>query len=132
MNLKTYIEFIKIKISQSPVINSFEIVDERMLMNRGYFRVRLILSNGDFVEIAESFQEENNQCFTLNYRYQWMDSNKQALRKRWDSVEHFLNLPNFPHHVHIESEFNVESSILRNTLEIITLIEQEIRNTLDS
>lgn len=131
MNLKTYIESIKTKISQSPIINNFEIVDQRILMNRGYFRTRLILSNGDFLEIAESFKEDNNQCFTLNYRYQWMDGNKQALRKRWDSVEHFPNLPNFPHHVHIDNEFNVESSVLRNTLEIITLIEQEIMNKLD-
>ena len=128
MNLQNYIDLIKYKLSTSLIIDSFRIVDERILFSRGYFRARLMLKNEDFLEIAESFTVIDNRLVTLSYRYQWMDGKKQQLKKRWDNVEHFPDLPNFPHHVHVGDELIVKSSELRNILQIITLIEQEIEN----
>lgn len=57
-----------------------------------------------------------------------MDGNKQQLKKRWDNVEHFPNLPNFPHHVHVGDELIVKASESRNILQLLVLIEQEIQN----
>jgi hypothetical protein len=129
MNFQTYINAVKSKLNNSLIIDSFKIVDERILFNRGYCRARLILNNDDFLEVAESFTLIDNRLITLSYRYQWMEGNKQKLKKRWDNVEHFPDLPNFPHHVHDGDEFNVKPSELRNILQIITLIEQEITNS---
>jgi hypothetical protein len=95
-------------------------------LNRGYFRARLILINQDFLEIAESFAIQNDQNITLDYRYQWMDSSKQILKKRRDSVKHFPSLPNFPHHLHVGSEANVEPSQSRNIVEFINFMESEL------
>lgn len=127
MDLHQYIASIKAKLNASSIISSIEIVDERVLFDRGYFRARLTLSNEDFLEIAESFTAQSDQVTTLDYRYQWMDSTKQTLRKRWDSVKHFSDLPNFPHHVHIGSESNVEPGQSRSILELIKHIENEFR-----
>ena len=55
-----------------------------------------------------------------------MDEQKEKLRKRWDNVQHFPNLPNFPHNVHIIAENNVEPSQSGNILELIELIEKEL------
>lgn len=126
MELQDYISRVKTKLDTSSVVNAVVIVDERILLNRGYFRARLTLKNGDFLEIAESFTIIDGQIFTLGYRYQWMDETKEKLRKRWDNVEHFPDLPNFPHHVHILKESNVEPSQSRNILELIDLIEKEL------
>lgn len=126
MELQQYINEVKAKLNDSSVISSIEIVDERFLLNRGYFRARLTLRNGDFLEIAESFTMQDKRCVTLDYRYQWMDETKQNLRKRWDSVRHFPDLPNFPHHFHIAEESNVEPNQSRSILELIDLIEQEL------
>ncbi|MBO0348611.1 hypothetical protein J0895_05735 [Phormidium pseudopriestleyi FRX01] len=126
MELEQYIVTIKNKISASPLITTSEVVDEKLLLNRGYFRVRLTLLNTDFVELTEAFTIKNNQLLTLDYRYQWMDSSKQVLRKRWDSVKHFPDLPNFPHHVHIGSETNVKPGQSRNILEFIDFMESEL------
>lgn len=126
MELEQYIIAIKKKLSASPLISEIEIVDEKVLLNRGYFRVRLTLINTDFLEVAEAFTIENNQLLTLDYRYQWMDSSKQVLRKRWDSVKHFPDLPNFPHHVHIGSEINVKPGQSRNILQFIDFMESEL------
>ena len=86
----------------------------------------MTLCNGDFLEIAESFTIQDECYMTLDYRYQWMDKTKQKLKKRWDSVRHFPNLPNFPHHVHLTEEFNVEPSQSRSILELIDLMKQEL------
>ncbi|MBD2184370.1 hypothetical protein H6S82_09815 [Planktothrix sp. FACHB-1355] len=126
MELQDYITAVKTKLARSLVIDSVVIVDERTLLNRGYFRARLTLINGDFLEIAESFTILEGRCLTLGYRYQWMDATKRLLRKRWDNVEHFPELPNFPHHVHIGEESNVYPSQSRNILELIDLMEAEI------
>ena len=126
MDLEQYIAAVKAKLAISPIVASIEIVDERTLLNRGYFRARLTLTNTDFLEIAESFALQNDQPTTLNYRYQWMDASKQILKKRWDSVKHFPNLPNFPHHIHVNSESNVEPGLSRNIMEFMDLIESEL------
>jgi hypothetical protein len=126
MDLEQYIAAVNAKLADSPIIVTVEIVDERILLNRGYFRARFTLTNSDFVEIAESFTLQNNQLITLDYRYQWMDVSKQVFRKRWDSVKHFPDLPNFPHHVHIGLESNVEPGLSRNILEFIGFMESEL------
>ncbi|MGI0491329.1 toxin-antitoxin system TumE family protein [Alkalinema pantanalense CENA528] len=126
MDLEQYITAVNAKLADSPITSAIEIVDERILLNRGYFRARLTLTNSDFLEVAESFTLQDSQLITLDYRYQWMDASKQVLRKRWDSVKHFPDLPNFPHHVHIGSESNVEAGLSRNILEFIGFMESEL------
>jgi hypothetical protein len=126
MDLDQYISDIKKKLNESLIVSSIEIVDERVLFDRGYFRATLTLINEDFLEIAESFTVRDEQLITLDYRYQWMDNTKQTLRKRWDSVKHFPDLPNFPHHVHVGAESNVEPGQSRSITEFIEHLENEL------
>jgi Family of unknown function (DUF6516) len=128
MDLEEYIAQVKARLNESAIVVYLEVVDARILLNRGYFRARLSLSNGDFLEVAESFALQDNRRVTLDYRYQWMDGAKQTLRKRWDSVKHFPDLPNFPHHVHVGDEANVEAGICLSILEFVDLMETEVRN----
>ncbi len=121
-----YITVIKAKFLASLAVSYVAIVKERSLLESGYFRARLTLRNGDFLEVVEFFTVIDNRCVTESYRYQWMDETPQTLRKRWDNVEHFPNLPNFPHHVHIGEESNVEPSSSMNILELIDLIEKHL------
>jgi hypothetical protein len=55
----------------------------------------------------------------------WMDESQQVLRKRWDNVEHFPGLPNFPHHVHVGAESQVEPGRSLSIIELVDAIEQE-------
>ena len=126
MEIQDYINTVKINLATSRIIIKIAIVEEKILLDRGYFRARLTLVNNDFLEIAESFTIIEGHFVTLGYRYQWMDEQKKILRKRWDNVPHFPNLSNFPHHVHIIEESNVEPSKSRNILELIELIEKEL------
>jgi hypothetical protein len=123
-----YITEIKAELNNNKLIIKIEIIKERAIPEQGYFRARLTLNNGDFLEVAEFFKVENEQCLTITYRYQWMNPSQTQLKKRWDNVEHFPNLPNFPHHVHVGDEFIVKPSESKNILQILTLIEEEIQN----
>lgn len=126
-----YINQIKLKLNTSKIIDEVEIIKEKAIQDQGYFRAKITLKNGDFLEVAEFFKVEKQECISVDYRYQWMDKNKQKLIKRWDNVKHFPSLANFPHHVHLGDEFTVKSSKLRNIIEIIGLIEKEIMKSED-
>ncbi|MEB3160047.1 MAG: DUF6516 family protein [Synechocystis sp.] len=132
MNVRQYITEIKAKLVASSAVTSFSIVEEQALEDRGYFRARIFLANGDFLEVAEYFILTDFQPKTERYRYQWMNGQQTQLIKRWDNVPHFPNLDNFPHHVHITREDNVEPSQSQNILQVLSFVEQEIiRNSED-
>jgi Family of unknown function (DUF6516) len=122
-----YFVAVRDKLDNRDWIAEVTVVDERVFRGKGYFRARLTLSNGDFLEIAESFAEGGQCLVTLDYRYQWMDASKQSLRKRWDSVKHFPDLENFPHHVHVLEESNVSPGQCRSILEFIDFMESELQ-----
>ena len=126
MIAEEYIAEIQVKLLSSAAIVSFEVVKTRVTVEGGYFRARLMLRNGDFLEIAEFFVVRSQVCRTETYRYQWMDQTQKQLRKRWDNVEHFPDLPNFPHHVHVLEEDNVLPSRSFSIIEIIEQVEREI------
>ena len=125
MEPRAYLAEIIAKLVASAIVADVTIVEEYALPDRGYFRARLSLSNRDFLEVAEYFIAESGQCITRRYRYQWMDEQQGVLKKRWDNVEHFPDLPNFPHHVHIGDEEHVEPGHSMSIIELITFIELE-------
>ena len=126
MKAQDYLDAIKLKLTTSPIIKEAHVVQERSLEDRGFFRARLRLVNDDFVEITEFFVIHQGQVQTVEYRYQWMDSDKQRLRKRWDNASHYPNLPNFPHHVHIGDEDRVESGQPMGSVALIDVLEHAI------
>lgn len=121
-----YVLQLKAKLVISPIVASFNLVEEKVWPDRGYIRVRMSLSNGDFLEAAEYFLLEDDKCVTRRYRYQWMDGERRELRKRWDNVEHYPDLPNFPHHVHVRKEENVEPGGRLSIIQLLDVLAGEI------
>lgn len=126
MEAYQYLASIKSRLISSHAIAAFTVIEELDLSDRGYFRARVTLSNNDFLEMAEYFTITDNAVITTRYRYQWMNFDRDSLRKRWDNVPHFPNLPNFPHHIHVESEDNVISGYVISIQELLDILEQEI------
>jgi hypothetical protein len=121
-----YVLQLKAKLAISPIVVSFNLVEEKVWPDRGYIRIRMSLSNGDFLETAEYFVLEDDECITRRYRYQWMDGERRELRKRWDNVEHYPGLPNFPYHVHVGKEGNVEPGEKLSTIQLLDVLASEI------
>ncbi len=126
MSPQDYLLEIKTKLIASPVVAAIEILEEYALSDQGYFRASLTLTNTDFLQVAEYFIIEQQKCVTKRYRYQWMDHSKELLRKRWDNAPHFPALSNFPHHVHVGIDSQVEPSQSLSILELIKIIEETL------
>ena len=125
-----YIADIKAGLIASELVRSFEMVEEWAQPDRGYVRVRMELTNGDFVEVAEYFVCSAKGCVTERYRYQWMDEKREQLRRRWDNVEHHPELRNFPHHVHL-ADGRVEPGECFGILSLLDRLANEISMTSD-
>jgi len=72
------------------------------------------------------FVLEGEECVTRRYRYQWMDGERRELRKRWDNVEHHPDLSNFPYHVHVAGEENVEPGERLSIVQLLDVLAGEI------
>ena len=129
MEPREYLTGITAKLVASAIVTSVTIVEEYTLPDRGYFRARLGLINHDFLEVAEYFVVEAGYCVTKRYRYQWMDALQTMLKKHRDNVEHFPDLPHFPHHVHVGEESRIEPGRSMSIVELLDVVEQEIRSS---
>ncbi|MCC7280580.1 MAG: hypothetical protein IT487_20010 [Chromatiaceae bacterium] len=125
-SVRRYLDEIKMRLVSSACIGRIDVIAERAIQDRGYFRARMVLTNGDFLEISEYFAVRKNEPETLEYRYQWMDSSRQRLIRRWDNARHFPELPNFPDHVHQGDEAQVIPGRSMGVLDLIDLIEREM------
>ena len=128
IDVRSYLDDVKIRLATSTAIAAIETVTARTTGDRGYFRARLSLANGDFLEISEYFVIRGHQAETLEYRYQWMDSTKQKLICRWDNARHFPELPQFPDHLHLGDEKQVMPGQKLSILDLIDLIEHRLGN----
>jgi len=126
-----YLRIVEAALIESPVVRSFSVIRRWVNADDGYIRVQATLVNGDFVEMAEYFVVETSRVLTVDYRHQWMDGDKKMLRRRWDNTPHYPNLPNFPYHVHVESESNVHPDRPRRILDILAELEQIILHNMN-
>jgi hypothetical protein len=98
MNPFEYIESVKERLSTDSIVLGFDISREFSNLNEAFIRVRANLINGDVLDFSELIEQETG-LEIISYRFQWLDKNKQSIR-RWDNAPHFPSLYNFPHHIH--------------------------------
>ena len=118
-----YVAHIKTRLVTSEQVFSFEMVEEWAQPDRGYIRIRMHLTNGDFLETAEYFVLSGETCLSERYRYQWMDRTQQRMYKRWDNVSHYPDLPSFPHHVHFH-DGRVEPGERLSTMDLLDRLSE--------
>ncbi|OFZ18290.1 MAG: hypothetical protein A2Z20_11630 [Bdellovibrionales bacterium RBG_16_40_8] len=123
---QSYLTEIKARCIASIAVASMEIVEEYHLPDRGYLRARLILTNDDFLEVAEYFVLKENRFVIEGIVISGWIKTQSVLRKWWDNVEHFPNLPNFPHHIHLGEASEVVAGMSLSIIELISIVEQEI------
>ena len=125
MDAPSYLDSIRLCLTTSDFVQDVEIVRETSVENQGFFRARLRLQNGDFLEVSEFFVVEHDQVVTKEYRHQWMDPTRQQLRRRWDNAPHYPGLAGYPDHVHVEAESRVEPGAPLSIVALIQLLETE-------
>lgn len=125
MTTAEYLETIKTLLLTNPLVNSFEIIRERVTSNDGYLRVKMVLVNAYLMEFAEYVQNREGAIHIVTYSYHCADF-EHNLVVRWDNTPHFPDLEGFPHHKHSGSPETVEPSLPMNIFKVIDEIEQLI------
>ncbi len=119
-----YLEAIKLRLIASPIIAEYRILKERATRTDGYLRLRATLTNGDFLEMVETFERGRSEIVVVDYRHQWMDATQSELRRRWDSTPHHPELPGFPHHVHTENENAVVAGEPMSIMAVLEILDR--------
>ena len=96
-----HFEEIEIRLIQSPVIVSYQIVRREIAPIDGKLRIKMALSDGGLAEFVEYITESGGNILLSKYSFHWQDASGK-LKRRWDNAPHHPELPNSPHHVHHE------------------------------
>ena len=129
MTTDEYLAAIHLALVESPIVASYEVVRQRVTSQSGHLRVRVDLTNSDFLEASEFFRLTPDGIEVADYRHQWMDGERTILRKRWDSTPHHPNLENAPHHCHDGSEETVVPGQPLSIQDVLAFISREIQAT---
>jgi hypothetical protein len=129
MTTDEYLAAIHLALAESPIVASYAVVRQRVTSQSGHLRVRIDLTNGDFLEAAEFFRLTPDGIEVADYRHQWMDGERTILRKRWDSTPHHPNLENAPYHCHDGSEETVVPGQPMSIQDVLAVISREIQAT---
>ena len=122
-----YLAAVETSLLVSEIIADYTLIIARANTDDGYLRIRATLNNGDFLEMAEYFLVLEDEIITEDYRYQWMNNTQTVLRRRWDNTPHHPELDGFPHHCHIVREDSVVPGEPLSILELLELLEAELR-----
>lgn len=125
-DISSYLADIELALVSSGIIAEYHIVRSWANTDDGYIRLRATLTNQDFLEAAEYFILQEDRIETVDYHFQWMDSARKTLRRRWDSTPHFPELENFPHHIHIGDDETVMPGSSISLIDLLNLLEDEI------
>ncbi|MFN8459920.1 MAG: hypothetical protein U0401_35610 [Anaerolineae bacterium] len=68
-DITTYLSQIELALISSPIVVEYQVVRSWGNSDDGYIRVRVSLSNDDFLEAAEYFILDQDQIVTVDYRY---------------------------------------------------------------
>ena|SRR5712691_8099075 len=132
--IEAYLQGIDALLSASPLVRDVEIM-RRAIRDTEFekvlhYRYRVLLANGDFIEMTERVLEAQGTLEVTKYRHHWQDRHGRLV-KRWDNAPHYLTIGTFPHHLHDGAEDHVVShpatrglEVLQNILEAIEAQEQ--------
>jgi len=127
--IEEYLRRLDELLSVSPFVRAVEVV-RRSIRDTEFekvlhYRYRVLLTNGDFVEMTERVLEAQGTLEVTKYRYHWQDCNG-LLMKRWDNAPHYRAINTFPHHLHDGSEDHVVSHPAMTGLEALQQILEEV------
>jgi hypothetical protein len=127
--IKRYFEVIELKLLDSEVVESFEIIRQDISDIDGKIRIRLQLVNRDMVDLFEYIIVENDKIHIKKYHHHWQSS-ENVLICRWDNAPHHKELDHFPNHMHKDEK--VESIVkIPDIKYIIKTIERFFKNKIE-
>ena len=97
--IEAYLRRLDELLSVSPLVLEVEIV-RRSIRDTEFekvlhYRYRVLLANGDLIEMTERVLEAQGVLEISKYRHHWQNANG-VLVKRWDNAPHYPTIDTFP------------------------------------
>ena len=105
------------------LILSTEFLSEKTAGSFSQFRARLLLINGDTLNISEV----RERGIMVKYSYYWMNK-RNAMVIGWDNALHYPGLTGFPHHKHVGAKGTVKPSSEMSLEMVLRAIRHRIRD----
>lgn len=99
----------------SNCIVSFEVLVHETRSDLTKTKVKVVLKDSSVIFIREIII----QNVLLDYSYHWQKDNGYLII-RWDNAAHYPDITTHPHHKHVGSETNVQSSDEQNLFDVLT------------
>ena len=132
--IEAYLRRLDALLGTSALVHDVEIV-RRLIRDTEFekvlhYRYRVLLANGDLIEMTERAIEVQGSLEVSKYRHHWQNRNG-LLIKRWDNAPHYRSIDTFPYHLHDGAEDHVVShppttglAVLQHILEAREALEQ--------
>jgi len=110
-----YFRAIDALLATSPIVREYDVHFDKRSLSRGYLRGDVIFQDESLLHVREfvSIGAETERM-VYAYHYQRADG---TLVFRYDNTPHYPDLPNSPHHKHVES--GAVTSVLPPDLESV-------------
>jgi Family of unknown function (DUF6516) len=120
--IEAYLHRLDDLLSTSALVRDVEVV-RRSIRDTEFekvvhYRYRVLLINGDMVEMTERGLEARGTLEVNKYRHHWQDQHGRLI-KRWDNAPHYRAIDTFPHHLHDGAEDHVVSHPATTGLEVL-------------
>lgn len=123
-----YLAHIKALITLNRQVIHWTVLREEAQGDMGLFRYRLMLRDGDLLEMFERFQIAGERLLVSRYSFHWQSADG-VLRKRWDNAAHHPEVPTYPHHIHDGTDANVLPHKPMSAEEVLATISAEAEGT---
>jgi Family of unknown function (DUF6516) len=127
--IEAYLQSIDALLSASPLVRDVEIM-RRTIRDTEFekvlhYRYRVLLANGDFIEMTERVLEAQGRLEVTKYRHHWQNRHSRLL-KRWDNAPHYPAIDTYPHHLHDGAEDAVVPHPAITGLEVLQYILETV------
>jgi hypothetical protein len=123
--IKQHFDTVEVRLIQSQVIVSYQILRRDIASSDGKLRVKAALNDGGTAEFFEYVAEVGGHIRLLKYSFHWQNAHGKR-KRRWDNAPHYPNLPNAPHHVHEENDLVREVMEVPDVFFVVGEIEKAL------
>jgi len=123
--IREHFDLLETMLIESPSVVSYRILTREIAISDGKMRVKASLIDGGNVELFEYVAEAKGQINLVKYSFHWQDAFGK-LRRRWDNAPHHPELPNAPHHVHVEDDYVRQIAQVPDIFSVIRKIEDAL------
>ena len=127
--IEAYLRRLDALLGTSALVHDVEIV-RRSIRDTEFekvihYRYRVLLANGDLIEMTERAIEVQGSLEVSKYRHHWQDQHGRLI-KRWDNAPHYRAIDTFPHHLHDGAEDHVMRHPATTGLEVLQHIIEAV------